>query len=103
MAFRDNLTAPDFLPLKVGRIGCPETSVRSYHCLPRNWPEERSSYLLLDGNMKLRMHNLLAVREINFLRSWEQSCANRMNEEKEEAEKNKMRIWRNNMEVEIKQ
>jgi len=26
-----------------------------------------------------------------------------MNEEKEEAEKNKMRIWRNNMEVEIKQ
>ena len=70
--FRDSLTAPDFLLLKIGRIGCPETSVRSYHYLPRNWPEESSSYLLRDGIMKLRMHDLLAVREINFVRSREQ-------------------------------
>jgi hypothetical protein len=27
-------------------IGCPETSVRIYHCTPRNIPEEHGSNLL---------------------------------------------------------
>ena len=31
---------------KMRPIGCPETSVRNYHYLLRNNPEERSSYLL---------------------------------------------------------
>ena len=33
----------DSRPLKIGRIGCPETSVRNYHNLLRNSPEKRSS------------------------------------------------------------
>jgi hypothetical protein len=28
-------------PLNMGKIGCPETSVRNYHYMPRNVPEER--------------------------------------------------------------
>jgi hypothetical protein len=34
--------------------GCHETSVRNYHCTPRNIPEERRSHLLRGGNVKLR-------------------------------------------------
>jgi len=33
----------DSWPLKMGPIVCPETSVRNYHYLLRNNPEERSS------------------------------------------------------------
>jgi len=36
-------------PLKIGPIGCPETSVRHYHYWLRNSPEERSSLLLRGG------------------------------------------------------
>jgi len=32
--------------LKMGPIGCPETSVRNYHNVLRNNPEERSSLLI---------------------------------------------------------
>jgi len=41
--FRDNLWPPssgDSWPLKMGLIGCPETSVRNYHYSLRNNPEE---------------------------------------------------------------
>jgi hypothetical protein len=45
--FRDNLSGSssrlnkmDFWPLKIGLIGCPETSVRNYHYTLRNIPEE---------------------------------------------------------------
>jgi len=38
--FRTNLSAP---ALKMGAMGCPETSVRNYHYWLRNNPEERSS------------------------------------------------------------
>ena len=65
--FRDNLLDPDFCPL-MGPIGCPETSVRSFHYSPHNWPEERSSCVFRGGNLKTRMHILLAVREINSLK-----------------------------------
>jgi len=41
--FRDNLSVPSSIPLKMGPISCPETSVRNYHYLLRNNPEERSS------------------------------------------------------------
>jgi len=33
-------------------IGFPETSVRNYHYLPRNKPEERRSQLLRGGSLK---------------------------------------------------
>ena len=35
-------TALGFLTLRVGPIGCHETSVRNYHYSLRNKPEERS-------------------------------------------------------------
>ena len=35
----------------------PETSIRNYHHTLRNWPEERNSHPLRDGNLKSpRMH-----------------------------------------------
>ena len=37
---------------KEGPIGCPETSVKNYHCTPRNIPEERRSLLLRGGSLK---------------------------------------------------
>jgi hypothetical protein len=39
LTFPDNLSVPS----SVGEIGCPETSVRNYHYLPRNNPEGRGS------------------------------------------------------------
>ena len=33
-------------PLKIGPIGCPETSVRNYHCRPRNIAEQTRCHLL---------------------------------------------------------
>jgi hypothetical protein len=36
----------DSLTLRMGPIGCPETSVRNYHYLLRNDPEERSSRVI---------------------------------------------------------
>ena len=35
----------DSWPLKMGLIGCPQKSVRNYHSLLHNTPEERSSHL----------------------------------------------------------
>ena len=42
-------------PLKMGSIGCPETSVRNYHHSQRNSPEELSSCLLRSVSLKSRM------------------------------------------------
>ena len=46
--FWDNLQVPSLwvkiLTLKMGHIGCPETSVRNYHYSLRNNPEERGPY-----------------------------------------------------------
>ena len=39
-------------PLKMGLIGCPETSVINYRHSPRNNPEEHSSHLLRGGSLK---------------------------------------------------
>jgi len=43
-----------FLPSKMGPIGYPETSVRNYHYLLYNGPEESSSHLLRGGSLKSR-------------------------------------------------
>ena len=53
--FRDNLSAPFLGGLKMGLIGCPETSVRNYHYSLRNNPEERISHLLLGESLKSRI------------------------------------------------
>ena len=47
---QDNIS----LPLKLGPICCPETSVINYLYNLRNIPEERRSYLLLDGSLQSR-------------------------------------------------
>jgi hypothetical protein len=43
-----------FWPLKIGPIGCPETSVQNYRSTPRNNPEERGSHLHRGGSLKSR-------------------------------------------------
>ena len=51
--FRDDLSVPSSrVILEKGRIGFPETSVRSHPYLLCNSPEERSSQLLPDGSLK---------------------------------------------------
>ena len=40
--FRDNLSIPSSR-VELGPVSCPETSVRNYHSLLLNIPEERSS------------------------------------------------------------
>jgi len=42
----------DSWPLKMGPIGCPETSGRYYHYPLRNNPEKRSCRLLRGGSLK---------------------------------------------------
>ena len=59
--FRDTLSVPSLWFLKMGPIGCPETSVRNYHYTLRNKPAERSSHLLRGGSLKPRMEKLLKV------------------------------------------
>jgi hypothetical protein len=48
-SFRDHLSVPSSRfkkswPLKMGPIGCPETSVQNYHSTLSNIPEERRSH-----------------------------------------------------------
>jgi hypothetical protein len=40
--------------LKMGPMGCPETSAINYRYSPRNNPEERSSHFPRDGRLKTR-------------------------------------------------
>jgi len=55
--YSSNPSSWDFWPLKMGQIGCPETSGwvgwTNSHCMLRNIPEERRSHLLdlLTSNM----------------------------------------------------
>jgi hypothetical protein len=49
----DNTEDPS--PLKMGLIGCPETSVRNYHYSLHNYPKEGSSKLLHGRNLKSRI------------------------------------------------
>jgi hypothetical protein len=43
-------------PLKMGPIGCLETSVQNYHSTLRNTPEERRSHLNRGGSLKSRQN-----------------------------------------------
>jgi hypothetical protein len=47
----------------MGKIGCPETSVRNYHYTLRNIPEERRSQVFCGGSLKSSTYNfgLLAI------------------------------------------
>jgi hypothetical protein len=50
LTFWDNLSVPSSRvkkskTLKMGPIGCPETSVLKYHSVLRNIPEERRSHI----------------------------------------------------------
>ena len=54
LRFGDNLSAPSswtIMPVKMGPIGCPETSVRDYHYTLSNIAEERRSHLQLGRSL----------------------------------------------------
>ena len=53
-------------PLKRGLISCPQTSVRNYHCLLHNNPEECRFHLLLDISLKSQDWKLSHV-QINMV------------------------------------
>ena len=46
------LSCLDSWPLKMGPIGCPETSVRNCHFTLRDSPEQRRSHLFRGGSLK---------------------------------------------------
>jgi hypothetical protein len=46
------LSSWTYWPLKMGPIGCPETSVKNYHSPLRNTPEERRSHVHRGGSLK---------------------------------------------------
>jgi len=50
--YRSHAQVQESRTLKMGLIGCPETSVRKYHYSLRNNPEERNSQLLHGGSLK---------------------------------------------------
>jgi len=55
----------DSWPLKVGLIGCSETSVRNCLSMLRNSPDERSSYLLRWGSLKSPFMFLVISSELD--------------------------------------
>jgi hypothetical protein len=67
--FRGKLSVPSsggqkvpwtYWALKMGPIGCPETSVQNYHSTPRNIPEDRRYYLHRGGSLiSLRLLQVL--------------------------------------------
>jgi hypothetical protein len=65
--FRDNLILrvnPE--DLRMGPIGCPETSVRNYAYSLRNNSEESSSRLLRDRSLKLlKSHKARLIQELH--------------------------------------
>jgi hypothetical protein len=63
--FRDNLSAPSSrfkVPLEIGPLSCPETSVRNYYYSLINSPEENSSHLLGGGRLRSPIYNPLRSR-----------------------------------------
>ena len=55
LKFRDNLLVPPAGNLRMGAIGCPETSVGNYHYSLRNNPEKRSYYWSLSYKTVIRV------------------------------------------------
>ena len=56
----------DYCPMKMGIMGCPETSVMNYHYTLRNSPEERSYHLIRGGRMQSNSKFLLQF-QLSFL------------------------------------
>ena len=55
LTFRESLSVPSSgAKMKMGPIGCSETSVMNYHYSLRNNPEERRSHLRRGGSLKSR-------------------------------------------------
>jgi hypothetical protein len=52
----DNLSVPSSRALEMGPIASPETSVRNYHYLLLNSPEERSSHIWLNSVDRFVFH-----------------------------------------------
>jgi hypothetical protein len=50
--YGSHLNSNNFLPVKMGQIGSPETSVRNYYCTLRNIPVERRFHLLRNGSLE---------------------------------------------------
>jgi hypothetical protein len=59
--FRDNVSVPSS-HLKVGPIGCPETSVKAYHWMLRNIAEERRSHPLRGENLESRKFRMFPLQ-----------------------------------------
>ena len=57
----------DYWPLRMGPIGCPETSVRIYHYFPSNNPEERSSYWQTFHNAEFSRKSVILREMCSFL------------------------------------
>jgi len=73
--FLDNLSVPSW-PLKMGPIGCPETSVRNYQYTLHNVPEERSSHLLRGGSLKshkIRLSKYEILSKLEQFRNYKNS------------------------------
>jgi hypothetical protein len=62
------LHSEDFLPIKMGPISYPETSVSNYHKSLSNNAEERTSYKLREGNLKSRNVMLFAQKRMRNVR-----------------------------------
>ena len=67
--FRNNLSVPssrvmkNSWPLRMGPVGCPETSVRKCHYSVPNNPEKRSSQLLCGWSLKSRIEQWSLARQ----------------------------------------
>jgi hypothetical protein len=80
-AFRDNLTVPfsrvkntitlEAWPWKMGKISCPETSVRNYRSSLRKTPEEHSSHLLRGGSLNSHIVRLYGEEILRHLQTFE--------------------------------
>jgi hypothetical protein len=62
-------------PLKMGPIGCPETSVSNYQSTLCNIPEERRSYLHRDGSLKTRQSRGVSEWSRNLVRKITKLCS----------------------------
>jgi len=55
--------------LKMGAVGCPETSVWNYHTMLRNIPEKRRSHLHRGGSLSSRSSLQISRKSVRWFRS----------------------------------
>jgi hypothetical protein len=65
-AVEETCSLLDSLPLMMGPIGCPDTSVRNHHHSLHNNPDEGSSHQLLGGSLKSHMVQLVCMQDLNW-------------------------------------